>query len=79
MDTQPLSAILGQVVRKRRIAAKLSQEELAHQARLHRTYISLLERGHRNPSVDTLGSIAAALGLTASQLLAEAEREMGRG
>jgi transcriptional regulator with XRE-family HTH domain len=66
---------LGQVVREHRLAAGLSQEELADRAGLHRTYISLLERGLRNPSVDALSKIGRAIGAPASRLLAEAEEE----
>lgn len=59
-----------------RLAANLSQEELAHRAHLHRTYISLLERGHRNPSVETLGALANVFNIPASALLVEAEGEL---
>jgi transcriptional regulator with XRE-family HTH domain len=40
----------------------LSQEELAHRAEVHQTYVSGVERGKRNPSVLVLARIAAALG-----------------
>ncbi|MDP3174802.1 MAG: helix-turn-helix transcriptional regulator [Phenylobacterium sp.] len=46
-----------------------SQEELAHQAELHRTYISGVERGVRNPTVTVLEKIAIALGLGPGRLL----------
>ena len=75
MDT--LAPQIGRTVRRHRESAKLSQEELADRAGLHRTYISLLERGRRNPSVDALGKIAGALGVPASRLLAEAEEDGG--
>ncbi|MDE3193256.1 MAG: helix-turn-helix transcriptional regulator, partial [Chloroflexota bacterium] len=42
---------------------------------LHRTYISLVERGHRNISVDALAQIAEALGVYPSRLMADAEKE----
>lgn len=69
-----LSPCLADVIRKRREAAGLSQEELADRADMHRTYISLVERVKRNLSVDALDRIAAGLGVAASTLLAEAER-----
>lgn len=69
---------LGRVVRTHRSAAGLSQEALADRSGLHRTYISLLERGLRNPSIDVLVTLAAVLGVPASQLLAEAEDEESR-
>lgn len=40
----------------------LSQEELAHKAKIHQTYLSGVERGKRNPSILVLQRIAKALG-----------------
>ena len=68
-----LSPWLAGVVQRKREAAKVSQEELADRASVHRTYISLVERAKRNPSVDVLDRIAIGLGTAASALLAEAE------
>lgn len=62
-------ALLGRNVRVLRIAADLSQEELAFRAGMKRSYLSDLERGTRNPSVRALGRIAAALGVLPSRLL----------
>lgn len=41
----------------------LSQEELAHRARVHQTYLSGLENGRRNPSIKIIERIADALGV----------------
>jgi len=46
----------------------LSQEELAHRARVHQTYLSGVEGGKRNPSIDVLGRVAAALGVDVEEL-----------
>ena len=54
----------------------LSQEELAHRARVHRTYLGGLERGERNPSIASLLKVAEALGIRVSTLLVEAEELM---
>lgn len=47
----------------------ISQAELADRARLHRTYISELENGRKNPSLLTLHRLAAALQMETWQLL----------
>jgi transcriptional regulator with XRE-family HTH domain len=60
---------VGLNVRNLREGRGLSQEDLAFEANLHRTYISGVERGVRNPTVSVLGKIAAALGVTPDQLL----------
>ena len=56
-------------MRKHRKAGELSQEALAHAAGLHRTYLSDIERGVRNPTITVVEQIARALGVTASALL----------
>ena len=47
----------------------LSQEELAHRADLHRTYVSGVERGVRNPTLTVIERIAAGLGVTLAALV----------
>lgn len=69
-----LSQALARVLRERREAIGLSQEELADRAGLHRTYISLIERGERRPTVDVLDRLARGLAMRASALLVQAER-----
>ena len=64
----------GQVMRRRRETAGLSQERLADLAGLHRTYISLLERGKRMPSIEVVRVVAAALKTTMTSLIGELER-----
>ncbi|MPZ24467.1 MAG: helix-turn-helix domain-containing protein [Dehalococcoidia bacterium] len=49
----------------------LSQEALAFECGLHRTYVSGVERGVRNPTVLVLARLAVALDVPASRLLAE--------
>ena len=45
----------------------LSQEKLAHTSGLHRTYISLLERGEKSPSIETVNKLSKALDVSMSQ------------
>lgn len=63
---------LGRVIRQRRMQLGWSQEEFGYESGLHRTYIGVLERGEKNISLRNLSLIAKTLGLSASQLLAEA-------
>jgi transcriptional regulator with XRE-family HTH domain len=63
---------LGQFIRDQRQLAKLSLRELADRARVSNPYLSQIERGMHEPSVRVLKAIAAALGLPAATLLAEA-------
>jgi transcriptional regulator with XRE-family HTH domain len=72
-----LSDSFAMVIEKHRRAKGLSRAALAVQAGLHQTYIGLLERGKRSPNLDTAQAIAEGLGLSLSQLIAEAERNQG--
>jgi transcriptional regulator with XRE-family HTH domain len=56
-------------VRAARKLAGLSQEELAHEAEVDRTYVSQVERKRRNVTISVLARIARALGTTPDQLL----------
>lgn len=73
MVRQDITQALGKVIRQRRRAKKLSQEELAFAAELTRNYISLVELGSSSPTIDSLAKIAIALDESASSLLSEAE------
>lgn len=63
----------GQTLRELRKEKGLSQEELAHESGLDRTFISLLERGKRQPSLGTIISIAIVLELKASDFIKKVE------
>lgn len=64
-----LRPAFGTRVRERRIGLGLSQETLAERADLHWTFISGVERGVRNPGLNTIGRLAYALNTTPSKLL----------
>ncbi len=63
----------GAVIRRRRIQRSLGQEDFAHQAGLHRTHVSMIERGLRSPTLAVLQKLATALSTTMASLLEEAE------
>jgi transcriptional regulator with XRE-family HTH domain len=66
-------ALVGRNVRRLRLAADLSQEELAHRAAMNRTYLSDIERGIRNPSLLMLLELATVLGVHPAVLLVNEE------
>jgi transcriptional regulator with XRE-family HTH domain len=63
----------GMAVRVRRNELGISQEEFAEQAGLHRTYVSDLERGKRNVSLENVEKLAKALLLSISDLMKRVE------
>ncbi|MBI2254733.1 MAG: helix-turn-helix transcriptional regulator [Proteobacteria bacterium] len=66
---------VGLNTRKFREERDLSQEELAFESGIHRTYISGVERGVRNPTVTVLQRIAKALKVPVAALLDESGRK----
>jgi transcriptional regulator with XRE-family HTH domain len=68
------SLLLGEALRRARNASGISQEELAFEAKVDRSYISQLENGHKSPTVDLLFRVCPILGMTASELIAQVER-----
>lgn len=65
---------LGLAIKRSRAALHISQEELAHRAGLDRTYMGGVERGERNPSYTNLLRVAAALEISLSSLIQDAEK-----
>lgn len=63
----------GAAVRNRRTFKKMSQEALAEKAGLHSTYVGLIERGKRTPTLRAAQALAKALGMPLSKLIVSAE------
>jgi len=61
--------IFGENVRKYRRQLDISQEELAHRANLHRTYIGMIERAEKNITLVNMEKIAIALQVKIEDLL----------
>jgi len=61
--------VLGSNIRRLREAKGWSQEDLAEKANLHRTYVSGIERGVRNPSLTIVFKLAEGLGVEPGNLL----------
>jgi transcriptional regulator with XRE-family HTH domain len=77
-----ITSYIGPAFRLLRERAEISQEELAFQAGLDRTYVSGIERGRRNPSLKSMQRLAAELAISLDQVfilarkLAEKEGDM---
>jgi transcriptional regulator with XRE-family HTH domain len=70
----PEHAALGEAVRRTRLEAKMSQEQLAEAAGTDLTQVGGVERGVRNPSYTTLLRLAAALGTSVGELTTLADQ-----
>ena len=69
MKSSLAKKILAENLRRLRTEAGLSQEGLADRAGLHRTYVSSVEGGHRNVTLENIFALAEALGTTPSALV----------
>jgi transcriptional regulator with XRE-family HTH domain len=64
-----IQAAFGERLRKVRTNRGISQEKLAEISGLHRTYVSSVERGERNVSLETVEKLALALGVLMAELM----------
>ena len=72
MGKSRLTDIFGRNLRRLRLQAGLSQEDLAHKVGVHRNFIGALERGERNPTLVSVERVADALGAEPSEMFREA-------
>jgi transcriptional regulator with XRE-family HTH domain len=70
---EKIAELFGQIVRRRRESAGLTQEDLGHSSNLSRNFIGMLERGERAPTIISLRQLAVALGTTMSSLVQDLE------
>lgn len=68
-----IEKIFGQILRKHRMLNGLSQEKLSQECGLDRSYISLLERGLRQPSLTTILLLSKTLNISAANLIYDVE------
>ncbi len=78
MPTLSPKKLFASNLRRIRIATGLSQEALAERAELHRTYVSSIERGERNISLENIFRLAEALGVDSRELLAPEKKSGGK-
>ena len=72
-SSDSLRVTLAENIKAFRKGKRLSQEELAEQCGLHRTYIGSVERHERNVTLSTLEVLSETLGLTVPELLTKRE------
>ena len=77
LSKSEINHLFGQSLRELREVIGISQEELAFRCGLHRTYISLLERGVRTPSLDVVFRICEALDTPPEEIVAQVRRRSG--
>jgi len=71
MSQQHPNVLLARNLRGLRKQRGWSQEVMAEECGLHRTYVGAIERGERNVTLDTLNLLARAFGVTAAELISE--------
>lgn len=74
-NSADIGQIFGEILRRVRLEQNISQEALAFEAGVDRTFISRLERGTRQPTLTTLIGLGQALSISAADLVREAEKE----
>lgn len=77
MTAVALQLLLGNAIKQQRSALGISQEELASRAGLHRTYVSEVERGERNPSIASIEKLAHALEVSFTSLFERTGQQPG--
>lgn len=77
-DGKAVQKIFGEVLRAVRTEREISQQHLALEADLDRTYISMLERGLRQPTLSTIISLAEAMGMDAAALVQQTTERLER-
>lgn len=76
-EKKNISEVFGAVIKELRKENDLTQEKLAELSELHTNYISLLERGKRKPTIDTVFKISSAFQILPHQLIKEVEGKVG--
>jgi transcriptional regulator with XRE-family HTH domain len=72
---QKIQIVFGQILRRRREEAGLTQESVAHEAGLSRNYVGMVERGERVPTIIALRKLALAIDTTMSSMIQELEQK----
>ena len=73
-----VAKVLGALLRERRLAAGLTQEEFSHRSGIDISFISRVERGITQPSIGVFLKIAETLEVSGSKLLTDLERGLSK-
>lgn len=76
MRAEQVAAAFGRILREQRNSTELSQEQLALNADVDRTFVSQMERGIRQPTLTTLFKLARALEVQPSTLVSRTEKQL---
>lgn len=79
MNSSKLNVAFGRVLARLRKQRDWSQEYLGFECDLARNYISLLERGERSPTLNTISQICKSLDITEDEILRQALRDLKDG
>ena len=77
-NSEGLTKTFGKVLRQARKERGLSQEDLGFESGYHRTYVGLLERGLKSPSLQTIFNLSRVLNLSPSELLDRVDHALRR-
>jgi len=77
-ESEPALAF-GRAVRAARVAQGVAQDDFAYQAGISRSHMGKIERGEHVPTLPLILKIAAALGISASELMAATEKNLNSG
>lgn len=75
-DSKAPAVVFGEVLRELRLAKGMTQDQLAEAADTERSHISSIERAERGPSLPTILTLAAALGMEAGELVSRVEKRL---
>lgn len=71
-----MKSVIGEVIHRYRMQSGLSQDQLVDKIDMSKAFLSEIERGIKMPSVETLFRISKALGVNASEIVVEIEKEL---
>jgi transcriptional regulator with XRE-family HTH domain len=79
MKRRKLLLPIGEVLRQAREKAGMTQEELAFEAEIDRSYVSYLENDRKSPTIEMLSAICKVLGVAVSEIIKRAEKVHSKG